>query len=195
MNTDRLYKNIIRMNREVIDKTALINCHCIGLNSFVINEKPRMRMFIAEPHCELYGYFHKLNPVIPIHAHKYHDFFVQIKGQITHHLYEVGGDIFFNKYSYARIGDDKQEPVLVGSDTLKYLGGDSHVYELSPSKLHTVSFDKYYPGDETCWVVIETTEDKNFNQVAYHPDLVKKEGLYAPMQNGFDYLKKYFSLD
>ena len=98
MNTLQLCKYLISVNAELIAKTAMHNCHCIGLNSFIINEKPKVRLFIAEPNCELFEKFDYTNPIIPIHPHKYDDMFSQLEGIMINHLYEVGGDLEFNNY-------------------------------------------------------------------------------------------------
>src|SRR5690606_15360009 len=130
MNTLQLCKYLISVNAELIAKTAMSNCHCIGLNSFIINEKPKVRLFIAEPNCELFEKFDYLNPIIPIHPHKYDDMFSQLEGTMINHLYKVGGIHDFNKYQYKRLSDKKTELELLGKECLDYLGGKTHITEL-----------------------------------------------------------------
>jgi hypothetical protein len=185
-----MLKRLIIDNRELVEKTAIGNCHCIGLNSFIINERPKMRLFIAEENCELFNKFDFLNPIIPIHPHKYDDLFVQLEGEMIHHLYEVdykGNE--YNKYRYARLSDKETEIINIGKEKLNYLGGKK-VKELKSTELHTASLS----GKRCSWVITETLEDKNFQQVAYHQDLKSRPELYKKIIHPFDYLKTYFNI-
>lgn len=189
MNTLQLCKYLISVNSELINKTAMSNCHCIGLNSFIINEKPKTRLFIAEPNCELFEKFDYLNPIIPIHSHKYDDMFLQLEGIMINHLYKVGGTNEFNKYQYLRLSDKETRLELLGIENLEYLGGKTNVTELKSTELHTASLQ----GDKCSWLIIETFEDKNFEQIAYHQNLIERKELYKPMVNGNEYLHSYFN--
>lgn len=186
-----MFKHIISVNKELIEKTAIGNCHCIGLNSFIINGKPKVRLFIAEKNCELFGKFDFLNPIIPIHPHKYDDVFSQIEGEMTHHLYSVGyGGNEYSKYRYARLSDKETQIVNVGKAKLIYLGGEK-IKELKASELHTASLS----GERCSWMVTETKEDKNFQQIAYHQNLKSRPELYKPIVEPFEYLKTYFNIN
>jgi hypothetical protein len=187
MNSLALCKYLISINTELIEKTALSNCHCIGLNSFIINEKPKIRLFIAESNCELFKEFNYLNPLIPIHPHKYDDMFSQLEGTLTHHLYEIGNSLSFNKYQYLRLSD-KSSIKFIGNEYLNYIGAKSNIGELKAKELHTVSLQ----GERCSWLITETFEDKKFNQVAYHQNLVENKNLYTPIMDSINYLNSYF---
>lgn len=189
MNTLQLCKYLISVNAELINKTAMSNCHCVGLNSFIINEKPKVRLFIAEPNCELFEKFDYLNPIISIHPHKYDDMFSQLEGIMVNHLYKVGGIHEFNKYQYKRLSDNKTELGLLGKECLDYLGGKNHITELKATELHTASLE----GEKCSWMITETFENKNFEQIAYHQNLIERRELYKPMLNGNEYLHSYFN--
>lgn len=189
MNTLQLCKYLISVNAELIEKTAMSNCHCIGLNSFIINEKPKVRLFIAEPNCELFEKFDYLNPIIPIHPHKYDDMFSQLEGIMINHLYKVGGIHEFNKYQYKRLSDNKTELELLGKEYLDYLGGKTHITELKATELHTASLQ----GERCSWLITEAFENKNFEQIAYHQNLIERKELYKPMSNSNEYLHSYFN--
>lgn len=190
MNTLQLCKYLISVNAELIDKTAISNCHCIGLNSFIINEKPKVRLFIAEPNCELFEKFDYLNPIIPIHPHKYDDLFLQIEGKMVNHLYNACGDLEFNQYGYLRLSDKETELKLIGKSYLHYLGSKNDVIELKSTVLHTASLE----GKKCSWMIIETFEDKEFEQVAYHQNLIERKELYVKMENANEFLSKYFKV-
>lgn len=185
-------KYLISVNRELIEKTALGNCHCRGLNSFVINEKPKIRLFIAEENCELFNKFDRMDPVIPIHPHKYDDLFYQLEGTMINHIYEVSDDgIEFKKYRYVRLSDDPNIHIEnCGTKRLKYLGGQHDLIKIKSTTLHTASLI----GDRCSWLVIETIEDKDFKPFAYHQNLVKRNELYKPIKNPYEYLNSYLNI-
>lgn len=79
-------KYLISINEKLIKDTALSNCHCVGLNSFIINDRPKIRLFVADKYCLLYDKFDFKKPIIPIHPYKYDDIFVQVNGTIFKHL-------------------------------------------------------------------------------------------------------------
>ena len=189
MNTLHLCKYLISINSELIAKTAISNCHCIGLNSFIINERPRVRLFIAESNCELFEKFDYSNPIIPIHPHKYDDMFSQLEGVMINHLYEVGGELEFNKYSYLRLSDKSKEIERIGKENLKYLGAKKNITELKATELHTASLQ----GERCSWLITETFENKSFEQISYHKNLVKRSELYKSFTNANEYLHSYFS--
>ncbi len=181
-------KYLISINKELIEKTALSNCHCVGLNSFIINEKPKIRLFIAESNCELFKGFNYLNPLIPIHPHKYDDMFTQLEGVLVHHLYEIGNTLNFNKYQYLRLSDNTSKIKCIGNETLNYIGSKNNVLELKSSELHSVSLQ----GERCSWLITETYKDEDFKQIAYHQNLNKNKKLYKPITNSIDYLQSYF---
>lgn len=191
-----IIKYLISVNKDLVENTALKNCHCIGLNSFIINEKPRIRLFVADNNCELYKKYDYTNPTIPIHPHKYDDIFHTIHGRLKHHAYikyeglELGKPCEFNSYSYNRICDDK-EIQLIGKTKLQYVGAmDMEV--LKSKVLHSVSLESGY--NKASWIITETYEDKEFKQIAYHKDLVKRNELYKHFKNPIKYLNEYFEI-
>lgn len=190
MNYLQLCKYLISINQELIEKTAIKNCHCIGLNSFIINEKPKIRLFIADSNCELFQPFDYMNPIIPIHPHKYDDLFSQLEGTMINHLYRVGGELEFNEYQYLRLSNIDSELRLMGKRGLSYLGSKEDVVELKATELHTASLS----GERCSWLITETFENKHFKQVSYHQNLTKRNDLYKPMNNSKEYINSYFNL-
>lgn len=157
MNNLQLCKYLISVNKDLINRTGLRNCHCLGLSSFIINEKPKIRLFIAEENCELFQKFDYLNPIIPVHSHKYDDIFTQLEGNMINHLYRVGGVHIFNKYKYKRLNDTQTQPQLLGKEGLDYLGAKNNLNWLKANELHTASLE----GERCSWIVTETFETKD----------------------------------
>lgn len=154
-----LCKYLVSVNRDLIERTALKNCHCIGLNSFIINENPRMRLFIADDDCELYSKFDFSNPIIPIHTHKYDDLFFTLEGRVNQHLYtedngasadksygfflQSGTITELNKYEYNRLSDNKTEMRSMGMGKIYFHGSTAQkTYSLKSNILHTVTIEK-----------------------------------------------------
>lgn len=188
-----LLRFIIARNKELIEKTALRDCHIIGLNSFIINEFPKMRLFIAEPNCELYRDFDPTNPLIPVHRHKYDDYFFPIQDNLRHHFYRkienaTYGSILFNSYTYKRIGATNTNIELNGYVNLIYEGSSTIVKHLKAETLHTVSIDS---SQESSWIIIETHNTPDFVPIGYHQDLHKRPELYKPFTNPLSYLWKF----
>lgn len=192
MNNLDFCKFLISINKEIIDKTALSNCHCIGLNSFIINEKPKIRLFVAEDHCQLFDKFDFVKPIIPIHPHKYDDIFLRVEGDKVDYIYEVSNDGYeFSKYNFARLSDNETEIKYLGKENLILRQIVTNIESLKANQLHTVRLI----GSRCSWMVLETFKDENFEQVAYHQNLVKINSLNQKMENGFDYLMKYFQIN
>lgn len=188
-----LVRHMLQQNSELVIRTGLSDCHVKGLNSFIINENPRIRLFIADYDCELYKPYNKKNPIIPIHSHKYDDIFIPLKGELIHHMYEYGEDIDFNRYIYKRIGDVAiQEPILFGiQQPLNYLGAFDKGY-LKSTELHSASLNPIYK--ETAWLIIETNKNPNFDQKCYHQDLRLNNDLYKPFRNCLKYINNILDI-
>ena len=194
-----LAKHLVSVNKKLVENTALTNCHVVGLNSFIINERPRIRLFIADKYCKLYDGFDIRNPIIPIHPHKYDDLFFPLSGTLTQHIYkpfdetnQYDNSIDLNKYKYGRISDSGFIIENLGKQKLEYLGGYDNLEFLKASELHTVSLD--FGNEELCsWLIFEANEDKNFKQVAYHQDLKKQDNLYLKFTNPIHYLNDFFN--
>lgn len=182
----KLLSYLIDNNQSIIEKTALRNCHAVGLNSFILNLDPKVRLFICDDECEVRNY-DPANPVIPIHPHKYDDLFFQINGKLTHHLYERRPNgIKFNKYNFIRLNNIDTDIVKLGEESLRYIGEFSNVNRLRSKTLHGVSVD----GD-CSWIIIETKKDDTFDEVFYHQDLKRRDELYKPFNNPVDFLKRF----
>lgn len=188
-NILKLCKHLIQENYITVIGSAIRDCHCRGLHSFILNEKPRIRLFIADETCELRGPYNAQMPVIPVHAHKYDDLFFQLQGQILHQTYAYGGDIMFKKYKYMRLSNRNQEIVQDGFEKLHYKGGFKRD-SLAAHELHSVSVK----GKKCSWVIIETGVDANFEQVAYHQNLIERPDLYKPFPDPIAYIKKYLGI-
>ncbi len=199
-NSLLLCRFLINSNKELIEKTALKDCHVIGLNSFILNEKPRIRLYTADPNCELYTNISTINPLLPIHRHKYRDLFYSLHGIVIHYIYDeenwigIGQSPFaINKYRYNRIGDSNKKIELVeDSASLAYRSTLYNPDYLDAETLHTVIL---HPDNEKCsWMIIETEKDSFFEngQYAYHQDLKDRPELYKPFTNPIEYLNEYF---
>lgn len=185
-----LAKHLIDVNYTLVINSAIKDCHCLGLYSFIINQSPKIRLFIADENCELRNNYNIENPLIPIHAHKYDDVFLQVHGILIHHIYQEGNGFYFpiNKYTYSRLSDDISINNL-GKVNLEYLGSEQELKELSAKCLHSVSISS---KGRCSWMIIEGKEDKSFEQVCYHRDLKFRKELYKPFPNAIEYLNNYF---
>lgn len=184
----KLITHFIKNNRQLIEKTALKNCHAIGLNSFILNQNPKIRIFISDEDCEV-NKFDPYNPVIPIHPHKYDDLFFPITGKLTHHLYQrnING-IPFNKYNFIRLNTINDEIVKLGEENLKYIGEFSNINKLKSKTLHTISVE-----GECSWLIIETKQDESFSEIFYHQNLQKRNDLYVPFENPILFLENFIN--
>ncbi len=189
-------KNLIKTNQPLIKKTALKDCHCLGLHSFILNTNPKMRLFIAEPDCEMFQKFDPWNPLIPIHPHKYDDDFYQIEGNLIQHIYEEYREYEFNPkakslngYTYNRISDNNEiEIVLQGRVRLRYKGRRKNITFLAAKILHTASL---IGSKRSSWLITEGKMDTTFKQIAYHKNLVKRDELYNAFENPVEYLTSW----
>ena len=182
----KLLNYLIDRNPNIIEKTALKNCHAVGLNSFILNFDPKIRLFICDDECEIKKY-DPSNPVIPIHPHKYDDLFFQINGNLVHHLYERRRDgIKFNKYNFIRLNNINTDITKLGEENLRYIGQFSNINRLRSKTLHTVSVE----GD-CSWIIIETKKDDTFSEIFYHQNLQKRGELYQPFDNPISFLKDF----
>lgn len=184
----RLLHYLIEKNKSLIEKTALKDCHAIGLNSFILNMDPKIRLFISDDDCEIRN-IDPYDPIIPIHPHKYDDLFFQINGKLIHHLYQVSSaGVDFNKYNFIRLNNIDAEIVNLGKEKLRYIGEFSNINKLRSKTLHTASID----GD-CSWLIIETKPDENFSEIFYHQNLKKRKDLYKKFENPIEFLNKFVS--
>lgn len=179
----KLLYHLIENNESLIKKTALKNCHARGLNSFILNSSPKIRLFISDEDCEIRN-IDPYNPIIPIHPHKYDDLFFQINGKLIHHIYHVSNSgVEFNKYNFIRLNNIDSEIINLGKEKLRYVGNFSNINKLRSKTLHTASVE----GD-CSWIIIETKPDDNFNEIFYHQNLQKRNYLYQKFDDPISYL-------
>jgi hypothetical protein len=183
----KIINYFISQNQSTIQKTALKDCHAVGLNSFILNQYPKVRLFICDEDTEIKKYDIS-NPIIPIHPHKYDDLFFQIEGKLVHHLYQKSDNgIEFNKYNFIRLNNINMEIKNLGKQKLRYIGQFSNVNKLRSKTLHTVSIE-----DAPCsWLIIETKEDETFSEVFYHQNLIRRDDLYKPFNNPIEFLIEF----
>lgn len=191
-----LVKPLIVKNAALIERTAIRNCHVTGLHSFILNETPKIRLYIADENCALRYPFDPANPYLTIHRHKHNDLFVRLTDTpIIHHLYKktpagITNDntMSFNLNSYSRL-DDKGIGMPLGNDYLDYIESREAVF-LHHSALHTVNII----GNGKCaWIVIEFGIDESFVALSYGGEKVTDD-CYAPFHNPVEYIKEYLEL-
>lgn len=191
-NMKEFIQYFIENNSDLITKTAIKDCHAIGLNSFLLNTNPKIRLFVCENNSELYNDYDFKNPLIPIHPHKYDDLFFQIKGKLIHHIYQKSKyerGIDFTKFKFMRLNDTEVDIKNLGSDKLKYIGPISNINKLRAKVLHTASVS----GDNSSWIIIETKKDESFDQISYHQDLKIRSDLYKVFDNPINYLNNWIN--
>jgi hypothetical protein len=184
----KVVKYFLHYNSEIIKKTALSDCHAIGLNSFILNESPKIRLFICDNDSELYSSYNPERPIIPIHPHKYDDLFFPINGKLIHHLYTKNSNgIEFNKYHFIRLSNVDMEIKNLGTEKLKYVGYFNSINKLKSKALHTVSVE----DKDTAWLIMETNQDMSFNEIFYHHDLKPRPDLYQKKNNPIEFIEDF----
>ena len=187
-NHAQYVKHLVERNYIIVINSAIAHCHCLGLHSFIINENPRIRLFIADDHSEI----HRDGNVIPIHSHKYRDYFQVINGSVCHAVYdrvESGGKLY-DSYRYGRIGDGDFEPIRVGEARLKLgklLTQDEVI--LPADALHSVRLR----DSNVMWTVTELDRNDAFDQVCFSErKLVARRDLYKPLPNAIEFIRNRF---
>ncbi len=188
-----LIKHLVSINKKLIESSAIKDCHCLGLNSFVINEKPRIRLFIANEDCELYN---EVSP-IPIHAHKYDDLFQVLSGPVYHEIYKIGTRFTgaqYRVYKYPRIKDTDKTPVYIERSFLTWVDTTWRDMILMPAQtLHTVRLSDEGERKPIIWMVTELAEDEGFEQIAYSFNpITPRPELYQPFPDAFEYVMDKF---
>lgn len=196
MNNTALHyaKYLINANKALVERTAIKNCHAIGLNSFIINETPKIRLFTCDENCELYK-SNLLNPIIPIHSHKYDDIFTQINGNLIHDFWCISDErkgVLFNKYRYYRLSDNENIIENIGEQYLSH----HHSYVmfcdmfLDAKILHSVRIK----GDKVCWFITEMNCLDDFEPVGYAKKLLKRRRrLYQKFEEPLNYLNEFLN--
>ena len=168
-NHAQYVKFLVEKNYPLVINSAIAHCHCLGLNSFIISQDPKIRLFIADDHSEIHD-----NPgIIPIHSHKYDDYFQVIEGGVTHRIFNFKFDGKpFQSYTYQRIGDrEDEEPVAMGQSYLKVVDILAQDEVILKSKLlHNVKLT----GRNVMWTVTEMQKSQSFNQICYDEGTLKR---------------------
>ncbi len=173
--------------KSLIEQTAIRDCHIEYLHSFIISTNPKTRLFIAESYCPLMFQYHIDNPAIPIHPHKHTDVFCVLTGNLTHHMYEVGGYLSFQKCQYYRLTGEERITKIIGRENLKYLG-PTNKQVLNPHELHSVSLKG--KNGLCAWTVTEIDTDADFEPIGYCKELSDNSDLYQKFENATLYVKK-----
>lgn len=191
----KLVKFLLK-NEDFIKANAIKNCHALGLHSFLLDNESKARLFIADETCVLRGFYDYQKPIVPVHSHKYDDYFVPLfKNSLVHHIYEVSkehidGFLYtsMNMFNYERL--DGQVPYrLLGSEIVRYVGGFDRRF-LKGSELHSVSIPT---TEKSAWLVIKADKYDDFTQIGYG-EVGSTEGLYLPFENPIEYIKEYLEL-
>lgn len=193
---NKLVKKLLLRNPELITRTAIKNCHCIGLHSFIVCEVPyKVRLFLADEQCELRKPFDVKKPHLTIHRHKHSSIFIPLtKTKIVHQLYKVTENssesvncFSFDTNMYARLNEPYYHGQTGGSDWLVYCGASDTCF-LHAEEFHTVNI----LGQEKCaWLVVELTSDTGFTQISYGGEKLT-DGCYQQFDNPIEYINEFF---
>lgn len=176
----QLVKHFLRTNEEMILEKSLINCHVMGLYSIMLSDVPenRIRLYIAEPECELIGVSPGMDR-FPLGVHPHHcDITLHcVYGGIINHNFKEEDDtpIFsvtsLDRYLYqSQISTGTMGFTLDKTNvTLNYTGAniltqDDSVF-LNARDLHTVQTvaTMLY----SAWFVYEGKEDIDYIPYCY----------------------------
>ena len=186
----RYVRYLINRNGPLVANSAISHCHCLGLHSFVISQDPKVRLFIADDDCEI----HTDSGVIPIHSHKYDDYFQVISGAMFHSIHDFSNNgRLYNSYTYRRIGDtDEQEIVSMGQSMLSVVDVIAQENLVLPAnRLHSVRLS----GSNVMWTLTELERNVKFNQICYKDgELKRRDELYKPMPNAVEFIESRLKL-
>lgn len=185
-----VFKKLIEYNYDIIESTAIKNCHVDGLHSFVLNKSPKIRLFIADENCALRNSYSIYCPILTIHPHKHNDIFVPLTAtKITHHLYKISpSGIPFRSINFKRL-DNNSTIKICENERLKYIGGFKKLFLFS-HELHSVSIDS---NGKCAWLILECGTDKNFKQISYGGAEIPST-CYQKFIDPVTYIKDYFQL-
>lgn len=191
-----LVSRFLEHHAESIIETAIKNCHCIGLHSFIIRIRPfKIRLFLADEACELRKPFDVKNPHLTIHRHKHNSIFVPLtKTKIIHQMYAIAlnscdsaNTFSFSTNIYTRLNQPYDHGLAGGSDWLTYLGAYNRQF-LRADEYHSVNI----LGNEKCaWIVIELSNSDKFEQISYGGEKLS-EGCYQRFEDPIQYIKNFF---
>ena len=181
----------MKYNFELISEKSLLNCHCKGVHSFVLDEKNGMltRMYITMPDHELWLTDLKLEERSPksisFHPHRRDIIVNVIKGNLYNAYIKISKDgdgENIKSWNYISKIDGEG----------KFERGVEHVYKnleiqclqegsieyIKAEKIHTVWVKK---GETVAWLIKEKEENKKYNGLCYSNANLEEfvwEGLY-----------------
>lgn len=202
-----IIKHFLTINKDLILRKSLRNCHCYGVDSILLDDTPgaRIRIFHATEFHHLWKNYFRSGEKMSVAFHPHHcDLTLWgIKGNIINIQVEpTGGDPLpwsrlsgwdittepiFRKFEY-------QSKILSGNAGFKPLGfqrlkahsttniGPGSYLEMKAQDLHTIFVHR---GESATWAVYEGKEDPNYQSVCYSNIELDKEAipevLYQPM--------------
>lgn len=192
-----LVKKLIEINQQLVIDTAIKNCHVTGLHSFIINENPKIRLFLADKTCSLRLPFDFKKPYLTIHPHKHNDLFIPLtKSKIFHHIYKLveyttenSISLETNMYNRLDIKKENMKGTCGGSDWLEYIGPTQKTF-LKSNELHTVSI---FGLDKCAWIIIEIGADEDFYQISYGGEQITLD-CYQTFTNPIEYIKDFLEI-
>lgn len=191
-----LIRKLLTHDTKTIIETAIKNCHCVGLHSFIVRTSPyKIRLFLADETCELRKPYDVQNPHLTIHRHKHSSIFIPLtKTKIIHQMYQPSenslspNSFSFDTNLYTRLNQAYFRGQTGGSDWLTYLGAEDRVF-LRAEEYHSVNI----LGREKCaWLVIELTESPEFEQISYGGETLSHE-CYQKFEDPIRYITEFFN--
>lgn len=187
-----LLKQIFEQHSEEIVAKSFFDCHCKGLHSIMLLEKPEqtIRLYIADIGNELYKNFlyptenGRIGMSIGFHPHHCDLTLACLKGKLYNWVMEEseprgGFGFFLNKYLYnSKItkGETKFEPLgesVLQTVEWKWIREGEGV-SMKANEIHTVAC---YPDEITTWMVHEGKEDENYIPYCWSNVEVDKQDL------------------
>jgi len=181
MMLDDINKLILK-NRDIVLSTGIKDCHCMGLYSFILDFNPKIRLFISD-NSDISNDYNIYDPIIPIHPHKYNDYFFQLRGYLEHHLYKIDDNGFtIKKWGYPRISGGDIE--FLGFEKLSLIRSEKNINFLKSNVLHSASVN----SGISSWIIVESGIDNNFKQISYHNHLKSNKDLYKKFDKDLDWI-------
>jgi hypothetical protein len=177
-----------------LSKGSLKHCHAYGLHSIILREDPIVRLFVTSPNHDLWRTDEDLVPTtIAFHSHHCDLRLEGVTGSFFNVMWEDGpGCHRFYGYTFeskirGRSGRFRALGPTVYHDRsiyrIRYERGGGWSVNMQAQDIHSVLVPK---GETSAWLVTESTEDVNYNPVAWSlQDLTMftPTGMYAPMAN------------
>lgn len=195
-----LVEHLWKQQSELITNRSILNCHCKGVHSIMLIEKPEhtIRLFVADTDHELWNNY-EIGSQMTVAYHPHHcDITIEVvKGELLNKVIdESDGGVFLTKFLYrSKIKEDeiKFEEIsktYVTDVSIKNIAAGESIF-LPANAIHTVACEK---GKLTAWFVYEGKEDSNYVPYCYSlADLNKSDfsSLYqTPMKHQIEHLLK-----